>query len=259
MMYDVEGGHRDELMKLLRHECGHAINYAYSFFRRPSWRAVFGRFAAPYPDSYTHRPYSRRFVRHLENGYAQYHPDEDFAETFAVWLTPDSHWEEEYKGWPALKKLKFVDELMKSVANKAPHHPKGKKYWEAAKMKRSLARFYAHKRKALAEDLPGYYAPDLKRMFSADEAATKNESAARFLHRKRKDITNAVARWTGRHKYAITQLLEELIDTARPLNLHLRSDEPATQMEVTAFMVTCIMNYLYTGKFKPTLKGKRSP
>lgn len=259
MMYDVEGGHRDQFMKLLRHECGHAINYAYGFYRKPSWRAVFGKFATPYPDSYTHRPYSRKYVRHLENGYAQYHPDEDFAETFAVWLTPHSNWEQEYKGWPAFKKLKYVDELMKSVANVTPKMPRGKKYWDASKMKATLAHFYARKRKSLAEDLPGYYAPDLKRMFSADESHASNESAARFLHRKRKDITNAVARWTGRHKYAITKVLEQLIDTAKPLNLHLRHDESAAQMEVTAFMVTCIMNYLYTGKFKPTIKGKHTP
>ena len=126
-------------------------------------------------------------------------------------------------------------------------------------MKATLERFYARKRKALAEDLPGYYEPDLKRMFSSDESTSKNESAVRFLHRRRKDITSAVARWTGRHKYAISKLLEQLIDTARPLSLHLRSDEASAQMEVTAFMVACIMNYLYTGKFKPLVKGKHTP
>lgn len=255
MMYEVEGGHRDEFMKLLRHECGHAINYAYGFFRKPSWREVFGKFATPYPDSYTHRPYSRKFVRHLENGYAQYHPDEDFSETFAVWLTPNSNWEEEYKGWPAFKKLKYVDELMKSVANLPPKTPKGKKYWDTSKMAMHLDRFYARKCKFLAEDLPGFYAPDLKLMFSDDPAHTVNESAARFLHRKRRDITTTVARWTGRHKYAITKLLEQLVVTSKELNLHLRGDEPAALIEVIAFMATRIMNYLYTGKFKPEIKG----
>lgn len=258
MMYDVEGGHRDECMQLLRHECGHALNYAYGFFRRPSWREVFGRFGAPYPDSYTHRPYSRKYVRHLENGYAQYHPDEDFAETFAVWLTPHSNWELEYKGWPALKKLKYVDELMRSVANQPPKMPKGKKYWEVSGMTIRLGRFYSRKRKFLAQDLPGYYAPDLKRMFSDDPAHATNESAARFLFRRRRDITNTVARWTGRHKYAINKLLEQLISTGRELNLHLRGDDTAALTEVIAFMATCIMNYLYTGKFKPEIKGIHS-
>lgn len=258
MMYDVEGGHRDEFMKLLRHECGHAINYAYGFYRKPSWREVFGKFGTPYPDSYTHRPYSRKFVRHLENGYAQYHPDEDFAETFAVWLTPNSNWEEEYKGWPALTKLKYVDELMKSVANLPPKMPKGKKYWDTSKMAMQLGRFYVRKSKFLAEDLPGFYAPDLKQMFSDDPTHTVHESAARFLHRKRRDITNTVARWTGRHKYAINKLLEQLIVTSKELSLHLKGDEPAAQMEVIAFMATRIMNYLYTGKFKPEIKGMHS-
>ncbi len=255
MMYDVEGGHRDAFMKLLRHECGHAINYAYQFYRKPSWRKVFGKFSEPYPDSYTHRPYSRKYVQHLENGYAQYHPDEDFAETFAVWLTPHSNWEQEYKGWPALKKLRFVDELMKSIADVPPKMPRGKKYWDAARMNKRLDRFYVEKRKFLAEDLPGFYTPDLKRMFSEDPSHTVNESAARFLHRKRRDITNAVGRWTGRHKYAINKLLEQLVVTGKELNLHLKSDENAALMEVVAFMVTCIMNYMYTGKFKPDLKG----
>ncbi len=258
MMYDVEGGHRDELMGLLRHECGHAINYAYGFYRRPCWREVFGRFGAPYPESYTHRPYSRKYVRHLENGYAQYHPDEDFAETFAVWLTPHSHWEQEYKGWPALRKLKFVDELMKSVAGLPPKKPKGRKYWDASKMAVQLGRFYARKRRFLAEDLPGFYAPDLKRMFSDDPIHAAHEGAPRFLHRKRRDITNTVARWTGRHKYALNKLLEQLIVTSRELNLHLKGDEAAALTEVVAFMATRIMNYLYTGKFKPEIKGMHS-
>lgn len=257
LMFDVEGGHREEFMKLLRHETGHAINYAYGFFRKPSWRRVFGRFGAPYPDSYTHRPYSRKYVRHLENGYAQLHPDEDFAETFAVWLTPGANWEQEYKGWPALKKLKFVDDLMKSVAGQPPKTAKGKKYWDAGKMTMRLELFYRRKRKFLAEDLPGYYAPDLKRIFSDDPVHAANEVAARFLKRRRKDVINAVARWSGRHKYATNLLLEQLIDTAKELNLHLRGDEPATLMEVIAFMVACIMNYMYTGKFKPVMKGRR--
>ena len=45
---------------------------------------------------------------HLEQWYAQSHPDEDFAETFAVWLAPDSHWRERYAGWPVLRKLEYV-------------------------------------------------------------------------------------------------------------------------------------------------------
>jgi hypothetical protein len=54
-------------------------------------------------------------VLHLDSWYAQSHPDEDFAETFAVWLTPNSEWPQRYKGWKALKKLEYMDALMRSL------------------------------------------------------------------------------------------------------------------------------------------------
>ena len=77
-----------------------------------SWRATFGKASRPYPDIYRPRPASRDFVLHLGHWYAQSHPTEDFAETFAVWLQPRARWRREYQGWPALRKLEYVDELM---------------------------------------------------------------------------------------------------------------------------------------------------
>ena len=116
MMDEIEGGTAKTCMELLRHECGHAINYAYRLYKKRKWSEFFGSFKEEYPETYIPRPYSRQYVRHLENCYAQYHPDEDFAETFAVWLTPGKNWEEEYKGWRgALAKLKYVDQLMKGI------------------------------------------------------------------------------------------------------------------------------------------------
>ncbi len=44
------------------------------------------------PTRYRARPGSRRYVHHLGEWYAQAHPTEDFAETFAVWLKPNSDW-----------------------------------------------------------------------------------------------------------------------------------------------------------------------
>ena len=35
---------------------------------------------------------------HLDPWYAQSHPDEDFAETFAVWLTPEVQLEDALRG-----------------------------------------------------------------------------------------------------------------------------------------------------------------
>ena len=75
-------------MRILRHEAGHALDNAYRLRRRRRWREVFGPASLPYPARYRARPGSRRYVHHLGEWYAQAHPTEDFAETFAVWLTP---------------------------------------------------------------------------------------------------------------------------------------------------------------------------
>jgi hypothetical protein len=82
----------------LRHEAGHAFNYAYRLYQTPEWRELFGPFNRPYRERYRPIPFDRNFVRHIEGWYAQKHPDEDFAETFAVWLTPGSRWRVRYRG-----------------------------------------------------------------------------------------------------------------------------------------------------------------
>src|SRR5688572_30681269 len=112
MMLEAEGETPEWCMKLLRHECGHALSYAFDLNKRKAWQAVFGSSSEPYEDTYRYRPYSKSFVRHLNYHYAQYHPDEDWCETFAVWLTPGLDWRRQYAGWKALDKLVFVDELM---------------------------------------------------------------------------------------------------------------------------------------------------
>ncbi len=117
---DVEGGTWSECMRILRHEAGHVITHAYQLHRRRRWQQLFGPSSKRYPRYYRPNPASRHHVQHLRLWYAQSHPDEDFAETFAVWLRPRSHWRSRYAGWPALKKLDYVDELMKDIAGKRP-------------------------------------------------------------------------------------------------------------------------------------------
>ena len=108
---------REEVLMYLRHEAGHAINYAFELWRRRDWTQTFGDFRRQYRDVYNPNPWSRDYVRYLHRAgmyhYAQKHPDEDWAETFAVWLDPDSHWRRRYRDWQvAFAKLEYVDRIV---------------------------------------------------------------------------------------------------------------------------------------------------
>src|SRR5207237_4949283 len=118
-MLQVEGGTPEWCLQILRHEAGHAFDNAYDLRKRRRRIRVFGSPSTEYPEFYLPKPYSKSFVLHLDSWYAQSHPDEDFAETFAVWLTPDSQWRDRYTGWPALKKLEYIDSLMREIAGSA--------------------------------------------------------------------------------------------------------------------------------------------
>ena len=95
-LLDVEGATRAECMRIMRHEAGHAFQHAYQLHRRRRWQQLFGKSSTRYPEYYRPNPASTRHVQHLRLWYAQSHPDEDFAETFAVWRRPRSDWRTRY-------------------------------------------------------------------------------------------------------------------------------------------------------------------
>jgi len=143
---------RQTAMQLLRHETGHAINYAFLLWEEPEWRDTFGSFSKPYRDSFQPNPLSRRFVRHIFScpygyTYAQKHPDDDFAETFAVWLTPRSSWRRKYRCWPAIHKLMYVDRLMRRIRDQRPKCTGGELLEPVSKLTMPLAEHYGHRAK----------------------------------------------------------------------------------------------------------------
>src|SRR5580693_6480568 len=146
MIIDVEGGTWAECMAILRHEAGHVVQHTYALHRRRDWQRLFGPSSKRYPRYYRPNPASRHHVQHLRMWYAQSHPDEDFAETFAVWLRPRSHWRSRYAGWPALKKLEYVDELMQDIAGKRPMLTHREKVDPLSKLNQTLGDYYKRKR-----------------------------------------------------------------------------------------------------------------
>ena len=134
---------KKEVMMFLRHEAGHTFNYAYRLYRKREWRQLFGRFSQPYKDNYSTVPFSPRFVNHFSGWYAQRHPDDDFAETFAVWLTPSSEWQKRYNGTPALAKLLYVQEIVKEYGQQPPVITEGKLYVPLQEMTMTLEEWFA--------------------------------------------------------------------------------------------------------------------
>src|SRR5271168_5211319 len=192
MMLEVEGGTVPECMRILRHECGHVVTHAYQLYRRRRWQQLFGPSSQRYPRYYRPNPASRNYVQHLRLWYAQSHPDEDFAETFAVWLRPRSQWRSRYAGWPALKKLEYVDELMGEIAGKRPMLTRREKVDPLSKFTETLGEYYKNKRELYLVDPPRTYDRDLLRLFSADPKHRHAETAASFIRRNRTRVRELV-------------------------------------------------------------------
>lgn len=249
-MLEVEGGTAEWCQMLLRHECGHAMDHAYLLSSREDWREVFGSPETDYvPDTYRPRPYSRGFVRHLPNWYAQAHPEEDFAETFAVWLasTPEE-WRLRYRGWKALDKLEYVHNLMREVEGRAPLVTAKKRISEASRLRRTLARYYAGRRKLYAEDFPDFYDADLRAIFGPGES--QGESAAAIMRRHRAALTSSIVEWTGQRKYTVNTLVQKLILRCEALHLTSTREPARLHFELAAYLAALVTNHLYTGRFK---------
>jgi hypothetical protein len=251
-MLEVEGGTADSCLMLLRHECGHAFDHVYRFSHQPRWQKLFGRTDDDEtPDVYHPRPYSKSFVRHLGNWYAQAHPDEDFAETFAVWLTSEpGEWRARYKGWKALAKLEYVHELMREVAGTKVRVKKGRtgRIAEAGRMKKTLARHYSERRKLYAEDFPDFYDADLRALF--EQGDPSDESAARFMRSQRKIIVPTLVRFTGQHKYTVDQLVRRLTLRCESLGLKAPLKRERLLFDIGAYLSTLVTNHLHTGHYK---------
>lgn len=247
---EVEGGSRDWCMRLLRHETAHALLNAYRLQERRDWKRIFGRPSAPYPDTYLPKPYSKRYVLNLPNWYAQAHPHEDWAETFAVWLRPRSDWRRRYRNWPALKKLELVDALMGEIRDKRPRLRNRREEHPVETMRMTLREYYAEKSARYGVDSPEFFDRDLQKLFSDDPAFARNEKASRYIRRAHKDIINIVERWTGEYKYRINEVLKEMARRCDKLGLRVARDEQEMKPEVVAFLSVVIMQKLYSGGFR---------
>ena len=236
-----------EAMRYLRHEAGHAFNYAFRLHERPDWQQVFGSFDRPYRERYRANPLSREHVRHILAWYAQKHPDEDFAETFAVWLTPGSEWRREYDGWPALRKLEYVDAVMRELADSEPAAPAlSEDDLPVEAMRYSVAEHYEDDSESIPIEDERQFDVDLRQIFVREKDAPAGEPAHDFLARHYREVVTRVAFWTSEHPSVVRSLIDVLQKRTEALRLRVGALEAATLIELTAFSTAVVMLYRQT-------------
>jgi hypothetical protein len=221
-MFEVEGVTRDGCARLLRHEAGHALDTAYRLHRRADWREHFGKASAPYRRGYMPRPGSRHYVHHLQGYYAQSHPFEDFAETFAVWLGTRGRWRQEYAGWPALRKLEYVDLLMREIRDQAPRVRSSERTESLPSVRMTLREYYRRKRSTWGDADLRVYDRDLERLFGG---GARRKRASMFLRERRASLRRQVSRWTGQRAFVVDEVLVGMIRRSRELGLRLAFGE----------------------------------
>lgn len=244
----------EELILYLRHECGHAFNYAYELYNRDDWHQVFGPYSRPYVDDYKPNPLSKKFVKHFEGWYAQKHPDEDFAETFAVWITPGLDWQKKYEGWDALKKLQYVDNIAKEIGQQPPKFMGDlKQDVPVSELKMTILEYYE---RAFSKEYPKSISQlgqmldgDLREIFEAKKEPDY-KPAQEFIHKHRMSLRSLVYYWTGTSHNLIRQLIRFLADRATAIDVHYNpAREQHYLMQLEAFLLTLAMNYRYTDRF----------
>jgi hypothetical protein len=254
----VEGTNRADILRYLRHEMGHVVNYAYRLYDEEAWVKQFGSITQPYEEDYRPEPFSRRYVRHLPGWYAQKHPDEDWAETFAVWMTPGLDWRAEYAGWPmALAKLEYCDRTMAALRDRDPPVTADELDEDVGELTYSLDDYYRTYASHDAETLPGLDGA-LRTIFEVDDtpeggpAKAPHRPASGLIRRLERDLMDNVYRWTGHFPERTRRLLRHLADRADQLHqVYAEDRETQATIALTTLVTALAMNHVHRGTYAP--------
>jgi hypothetical protein len=252
----IEGENRKALLRYLRHELGHVVNYAYRLYDEGEWVRLFGTMTQPYLEEYRPSPFSRRYVRHLPGWYAQKHPDEDWAETFAVWMTPGSTWRTDYADQPmALAKLEYCERTLIELRERDPIVDAAETEEDVGELPYSVEQYYGRETAPRDEFPPGLDGA-LRAIFDElDEAVaaevTTSKPASALIRGAERDLMADVYRWTGHFPERTRALLRHLSERADALALTFDSgQEHDATMALTTFVTALAMNHVHQGTYQ---------
>jgi hypothetical protein len=253
----IEGFGPNDILRYLRHEMGHVVNYGYKLYDEPEWVNLFGSITQPYVEEYRPAPFSRRYVRHLPGWYAQKHPDEDWAETFAVWMTPGLSWREEYHDRPAaLAKLLYCDRTMARLKDQPPLVTTTELDEDVGQIPYSVDQFYRDQQ--LPAEFPVGLDGALRAIFEdlgapEDLTSIAQRMPASGLIRKQERVLMAnIYRWTGHFPERSRALLRRLAERADELQQVYPEDREAPALIGLTTLVTALaMNHVHRGSYLP--------
>ncbi len=248
LMHQVEGGNSRWLARILRHETGHALDNAYRLRRRKRWRIAFGRASAPYPTNYAPRTTSRNYVMHLGHWYAQSHPTEDFAETFAVWLAPNSTWRTDYQSWHALRKLRYVDELMEEIRQARPPVRSQALIEPLGENRRTLREHYAAKLRDVDRSDARRYDSRLQRVFGLRYENPGQMPAATFIRQVRPQLHRLLLRRSQLHPYLVHHVMRMVIRRATELDLVVAGSLRVTERALFGLLERILFDFIRRGR-----------
>jgi hypothetical protein len=239
-----------DIQMYLRHEAGHCFNYAHKLYETEEWKKLFGDYSRPYREDYKPQPFSKKYVVHISGWYAQKHPDEDFAETFAVYMTPGLDWQSRYKGWGALKKLQYVQQVVEKLGRGPASVNLEERDLDVDQMEETVLDHY--RLRALEEkvdvQLGEHLDQDLLNLFEGPQEGAP--SADMLLRAERADLLESVTRYSGVSRPVVKTLLDHLLERTQALELTVQRDHAKEYvMRFTSLLTALSMNYLYTDRF----------
>jgi hypothetical protein len=247
-MFEAEGEDKNECLSILRHETGHAISHAYKLYNRKSWKKIFGDFKKPYPLWYVPDIGSRNYVTHLNAWYAQAHPLEDFAETFAVWLNPKSNWQKKYKNWSALEKLNYMEELMLEIKEQEPVVSGRQEYAPVSRLRKTLDEYYQKKKKFYSASWSESLDTELQKIFKGN---INNDSppASAIISKMRKNLRRTISSVLDIPQYTVDQIILQMIRRTSQLKLFAGKDKD-NEVRLIVVLTSQIINTMQTGYYR---------
>lgn len=253
----IEGVSRADILKYLRHEMGHVVNYAFRLYEQEEWVKLFGSITQPYIEDYKPQPFSRRFVHHLPGWYAQKHPDEDWAETFAVWMTPAHDWRKEYEKWAtALAKLEYCDRIINELREREPAVRSEERDEDVGELTYSVHDYYSKLGSGTGEMPPGLEGALTAIFEDLDVPENSHQSprkpAGALIKRMERDLVANVFRWTGHFPERTRPLVRYLAERADQLKqVYPENREADVAVAITTLVTALAMNHVHRGTYLP--------